>query len=699
MAKYRITGPDGGTYVVNAPDGASEKDVLAYVQRNASAAPTVAPSAGSDGQPMPSPSSPSSNTAPADVNGWEDAAKSVGSGLVKGVLGIGSLPGNIEHLGRMGIDYGARKLGFDDPELSKGAFLPHYGHYKADLERRIGMPLYDAKTGTGKVLETAASFATGAGAVPGTLAQKTISGVVGPTIGTEVAGHMAEGTDWEPAARVAGAIIGAKAAPIIADATNAVARGASAPIRAVVNPEKMAAEKVGEALARDLTRPGTTPTAADIAARAGDRFASMSGGNRSVRLADVGGENTQGLMRAAINMPNDARQGAKKVMDARQGSQWSRIETAADKGLAPGKRMEQTVDDWIAARDAAATPAFQQAFATPTPLTQNLVDVLNRPTMQKVGEKVQLRLQDEGKALTPANNTEWLHRVKLELDDLIGQSKLAEKMGNTPQAGFDTKTLVVLKNDLLNSINHPTYKRALKDYAGPSALKTAAKRGEDEFLTSSPHEIRKTLAGMSPSEQEAYRMGGKQAMFTRMEGPNVTRDLTDGMFGSAGIQARLAALFPDRKALREFQKALITEAKMADTRKAAQGNSTTAKQLAEGSEAGKNATMLKSGVQAVGGLATGKLTPAFDFLSQTYNRFSGLTPNVASKILQLQMSRDPNAALRAIQSGLQRSTAAPIREQGFTRGIASSYQTVPEIDRILSDGDRARSIDDILGRR
>lgn len=35
MAKYRITGPDGGTYEVNAPDGASEADVMAYVQRNA----------------------------------------------------------------------------------------------------------------------------------------------------------------------------------------------------------------------------------------------------------------------------------------------------------------------------------------------------------------------------------------------------------------------------------------------------------------------------------------------------------------------------------------------------------------------------------------------------------------------------------------------------------------------------------------
>lgn len=35
MAKYRITGPDGGTYEVNAPDDATEDQVLSYVQQNA----------------------------------------------------------------------------------------------------------------------------------------------------------------------------------------------------------------------------------------------------------------------------------------------------------------------------------------------------------------------------------------------------------------------------------------------------------------------------------------------------------------------------------------------------------------------------------------------------------------------------------------------------------------------------------------
>lgn len=54
MPKYRITGPDGQSYDVNAPDGASEQDVLAYAQRNfkMSAAPKPTPAAKPFGQQL-----------------------------------------------------------------------------------------------------------------------------------------------------------------------------------------------------------------------------------------------------------------------------------------------------------------------------------------------------------------------------------------------------------------------------------------------------------------------------------------------------------------------------------------------------------------------------------------------------------------------------------------------------------------------
>lgn len=45
MARYQITGPDGGAYEITAPDDATEQDVLSYVQQQAAqqAAPAAAP--------------------------------------------------------------------------------------------------------------------------------------------------------------------------------------------------------------------------------------------------------------------------------------------------------------------------------------------------------------------------------------------------------------------------------------------------------------------------------------------------------------------------------------------------------------------------------------------------------------------------------------------------------------------------------
>lgn len=657
MAKYRVTGPDGATYEINAPDGASQDDVMSYVQ---------AQSAGAASKP--------------------DARRFAQPSLTP-VPGVGRLPAALEGAAQ-GLTFG-----FSD-EIEGGA-RALYGKLTGDGEKSFG-DLYTAGVAIPRERQKTAAasqpFAYHAGeigagfAVPGGLAklgvQSALAGSAGRGLVARSIAGAKDGAAYGAAygagkseggigERLAGAAEGGLAGaalggvlPGTVDLASAVARRATAPLRAAYNPQAFAAEKLGEALTRDAG--AQAQTAGGVAARTAQRFDAMAHGNRSVMLADTGGENVRGLMRSAGNMPNDARESMRKALDARQANQWNRIERAADSGLAPGKSFGQTIDDLVVAREAAAGPDFKKAFAIETPITERLIDVLNRPTMQRVGQKVVLRLEDEGKQLSPANNTEWMHRVKLELDDLIGQSKMAEKMGNTPQAGFDTKTLVTLKKDLLGAIVNPAYKTALNNYAGPSALKFAAEQGEAEFLKASAHEIRRTLAGMTKTEAEMYRMGAKQAMFTRMEAPNVNRDLTDGLFGSAGIQKRLAALFPDQRSLREFQRSLVTEAKMADTRKAMQGNSTTAKQLTEGSEAGKTAGLVASAAKAA---ASGRLEPVLNVIAQGYNRFSGITPRVAQELIRLGMSKDPSAALALSRGGIERASRAPQRRAAQSGGL------------------------------
>lgn len=73
MAKYRITGPDGGTYEVTAPEGATEADVMAYAQKNYKPA-------------VPTPAKPET-TIGQDI---KQGAGNIAAGLVRGAGSIGA---------------------------------------------------------------------------------------------------------------------------------------------------------------------------------------------------------------------------------------------------------------------------------------------------------------------------------------------------------------------------------------------------------------------------------------------------------------------------------------------------------------------------------------------------------------------------------------------------------------------------------
>jgi hypothetical protein len=125
--------------------------------------------------------------------------------LAQGAIGIGTLPGNIEQLGRMGINKGAELLGYEAP-VSQNTFLPNYGDVKGEIEKHTG-EFYKPQTTAGEYARTIGEFAPmaasgGAGAVG------RVANVVAPALMSETAGQLTEGTSMEPYARVAGAFAG-----------------------------------------------------------------------------------------------------------------------------------------------------------------------------------------------------------------------------------------------------------------------------------------------------------------------------------------------------------------------------------------------------------------------------------------------------------------------------------------------------------
>lgn len=224
MARYRITGPDGGTFEVTAPDDATQEQVMAYVQQNARHSQGAAKFA----QPAMAAAEP--NATPIQLgDAIADVGKSAGIGVAQGAIGMATLPGNVEGLVRAGINAGAGALGIEPP-VDPDTFLTNYNDLKKRVEGVTG-EFYQPKTRIGKYARTLGEFAGGAGAlgvasrgarainaaVP-VMRAPTAAGIAVPAVASESAGQLTEGTALEPWARVAGGLLGTMAPNVSARA-------------------------------------------------------------------------------------------------------------------------------------------------------------------------------------------------------------------------------------------------------------------------------------------------------------------------------------------------------------------------------------------------------------------------------------------------------------------------------------------------
>ncbi len=194
------------------PGGPVPAGAVDPAMRRPDAAPGPGPGQSQGASPPsagPAPAAPSQPMPPAeagqDTGVVEDVAKSAGIGLAQGALGLATLPGTIEYLGRAGIDKVGRGLGYD-PKLSERTFLPTFGDVKSGVEQYTG-PFYKPKTVFGEYARTAGEFAPLAFLGPGGAAARAVN-VAAPAIASETAGQVTKGTALEPWARAGGAVLG-----------------------------------------------------------------------------------------------------------------------------------------------------------------------------------------------------------------------------------------------------------------------------------------------------------------------------------------------------------------------------------------------------------------------------------------------------------------------------------------------------------
>lgn len=645
MATFELQGQDGKTYEVEAPD--AESAVGAFKQFKPKNEPRVGP--------------------------LEAAVQGAGQGATFGFM---------DELAGAGLAAVAKATGspqsFGDL-YNMGVQIPRAAQSAAAEQQPI--PYYGGQIAAG----VAPAIATGgAGAVPNvaraglgarTAAGALEGGIYGSLFGTGSAEGGLENRAIGAGVGFAGGAAAGALLPAAVDTAGAVFRGLAAPIRGMLAPRQFGQQKVAEALMRDRNPDAFAGRGAQGAINDLERLQGETG--KPLMLADMGGENTRNLLRSAANMASTGTQRLNRTLDARQGNQWRRIERDMQGGLGNADDYATTVGDVITRRGEAARVNYDRANAIETPLTDALRGVLARPVFTgRNGEGGILRmaneaLQNEGQNVGLQTRTAALHRVKMELDRQIGAARRAQATGNVPAAGWDVRTLTIAKRDLLNAMDNDAYKEANRAFAGESALANAAEDGFENGLRMHTEEIGPMLGGMTQGEQELWRMGLARAIAGRNRKPNKTGDRTESIFSNPDMDLRLQAAFPNVRERREFQRALILEAKMADTRKAVQGNSSTAKQLAQGQESAAPV----AAVNALANAATGRLEPLMNMLSRGANRFSGLSPSTANAVIDAGMTRGGNELAGEIQNALMRAETEPLRRAVQTRGYNAGVQS------------------------
>jgi hypothetical protein len=138
-----------------------------------------------------------------------DIARSLGTGVRQGAVGLAGLPGDIAEYGARGINWAVQGIGGLtglDVGPPRAPQAPTYG--TADIgcaiTRAIG-PAYAPQTTAGRYAETVAEFVPAALTGPGGLARRLVLGEALPGVSSEAAGQAAAGTSYEPYARLGGA--------------------------------------------------------------------------------------------------------------------------------------------------------------------------------------------------------------------------------------------------------------------------------------------------------------------------------------------------------------------------------------------------------------------------------------------------------------------------------------------------------------
>jgi hypothetical protein len=348
-----------------------------------------------------------------------------------------------------------------------------------------------------------------------------------------------------------GAVVGTgmgAAAPVVGTAAaagvNRLGEATAPATSALANYSRGAVGKVSRAFGDDAVTPATT------------RALGPEG-----MLLDAG-PNLQLQAQSLATQPGSARKTMQDAVTSRFKGTAGRIEAEVDQVLGPYQNFHATQqaaikgmkaegdklygEAWAAARPVDVSPVIAEINKTVSPGLSSLVEGAGPSpnSIQAVLGGVRDKL---ARGQAQRVSAQDLHVVKMDLDDMIGQAK---------RAGADNQArlLIGVKNSLVDALDNATvvqtpqgpvslYQQARAKYASDASVIDALEEGKSLFKKNTrPDELAEQWRGMSAAEQEAYRVGARDAvdevMYTSTNSARAASDLfgknpTDGKHWNA----------------------------------------------------------------------------------------------------------------------------------------------------------------------
>lgn len=473
---------------------------------------------------------------------------------------------------------------------------------------------------------------------------------------------------------------------------------ASAPARAASNAQRAdailrnkAIMKVNERAAQDNLVP------ADVAAQ---QQQALAGGDQ-LTLMDLGGKNTKGLAGAVYRAPGEAGTALNDFLNARNDAASNALTSDIQGGVAKGSTYS-AVQDLLNSRSAAARPAYDAAESVGPVHSDRLQQFLATPEVQ-AGLRRGLKLErqnsitenrpfkDSDYAVTGYKDGNFdepiFDKVPTMKSMIVANEGLGAQISDmiNPVTGRPTKDGLALKRfrdafqGELDRLSGGKYKAARDTWTGPSQSMEAVQDGRLHFSrTESNDQLRAEFQALSPADKDFYRLGAAEAKVDAVERAPDASDKSKRVINNERDRKRFNMLFDSPDQAQKFIDAVARKRTMFDTKNAVMGNSATAQRVIEDADNG-NADLLFNGARtlshAAGGNILGALKGAYDA-----KRALGLRNNPALNLEISKLLLNPRLRVANGPGDLLPTLPVPRKQYAISPGAAGLVGlTLPQI--------------------